>query len=69
MNSEELAFLHYFSPTYDFLGIMVLFEPIHDKMSLITYANRKISDKHAHPYNLARSFVVCCHQQQAYIKL
>ena len=37
-----------------------LFEPGHEKMCLMSYANNKGADQPAHPHSLISTFVVCC---------
>ena len=36
------------------------FEPDHEKMCLMSYANNKGADQPVHPHSLISTFVVCC---------
>ena len=38
----------------------VLYEPGHEKMCLMSYANDKSADQPVHPRSLISAFVVCC---------
>ena len=39
---------------------MIEYEPGHEKMCLMSYANKKGADQPAHPRSLISAFVVCC---------
>ena len=39
---------------------MYLYEPGHDKMCLMSYANNKSADQPVHPHSLISTFVVRC---------
>ena len=41
-------------------GIHILFEPGHEKMCFMSYANNKGADQPAHPRSLISAFVVRC---------
>ena len=41
-------------------GLPILFEPGHEKMCLMPYANKKGADQPAHPRSLISTFVVRC---------
>ena len=42
------------------LALYVLYEPGHEKMCLMSYANNKGTDQPAHPRSLISTFVVRC---------
>ena len=41
-------------------SVLFIYEPGHEKMCLISYANNKVADQPAHPRSLISAFVVSC---------
>ena len=49
-----------FSQNKNITIIIILYEPGHEKMCLVSYVNNKGADQPAHPRNLISAFVVRC---------
>ena len=43
-----------------YITYIIIYEPGHEKMCLMLYANNKGADQPAHPRSLIRAFVVRC---------
>ena len=58
--TPEDTFCYVVAQLYWFMMIAFLFEPVHEKMCLMPYANNKGADQPAHPRSLISAFVVRC---------
>ena len=58
---KELSFVFYFAchSSYTLMGFNI-YEPGHEKMCLMSYANNKGADQPAHPRSLISAFVIRC---------
>ena len=70
MQPSKISQLQYFSSrvcivlnTLSFSSIFSIFEPGHEKMCLLSYANNKGTDQPAHPRGLIGAFVVRCQER------
>ena len=59
-NDALFLWFNIFKGNLFYSGVMILYEPGHEKMCLMSYANNKGADQPAHPRSLISAFVVRC---------